>query len=457
DGQPENGSQIRWYKNGVLQTALNDLKVVSSSYTTVGDQWYYTVTPSDGVGFGTMQTSYTTTIRNNALPTTGTPVLTTSGGSNTASILICTPSTSDANGDAYTNIYNWLVNGASITGLNMPFDTYSATTATDYSGNGNNGVITGSTWSTGGISGGYMKFDGNDVIIVPDKASVGGDGTWNAISLEFWVNPSVAQTGSRIIAKKLGSDDSGSYMVGFATSPPSNTLFFGVTVNDTWYDLSSNTKTVIPTGTWSHVVCTYQSGTGLAIYINGALSASMVLPVSGPIYSEPKPAIQPVYIGYDGGSNPVRFFKGGLDEVKIYNRALTPNQIQQRYQEGMNSITTTSKIMPSELKAGDTWSCQVTPNDGFGDGVSATSNSVTLTQGTNSNPVVNYNLAWGYPGGLLTPGGSIATGSTVRMYTGVSDPSPSKSATSLIPVEAGRLSLRPRGCPSTVATGTTTG
>jgi hypothetical protein len=157
-----------------------------------------------------------------------------------------------------------------------------------------------------------------------------------------------------------------------------------------------------------------------------------------------------VYIGYDGGSNPVRFFKGGLDEVKIYNRALTPNQIQQRYQEGMNSITTTSKIMPSELKAGDTWSCQVTPNDGFGDGVSATSNSVTLTQGTNSNPVVNYNLAWGYPGGLLTPGGSIATGSTVRMYTGVSD---LETASNLLTVQ---ISYKPHSSGSwTTITSTT--
>ncbi|MHA2203502.1 MAG: DUF2341 domain-containing protein, partial [Candidatus Hodarchaeales archaeon] len=48
DNDPESGSVIRWYKNGVLQGALNDSLTVDSGNTTKGDTWYFKITPSDG-------------------------------------------------------------------------------------------------------------------------------------------------------------------------------------------------------------------------------------------------------------------------------------------------------------------------------------------------------------------------------------------------------------------------
>jgi serine protease len=52
-GHTENGTQIRWYKNSTIQTAYNDLKTVPYAALQAGDQWYCTVTPSDGVLYGT--------------------------------------------------------------------------------------------------------------------------------------------------------------------------------------------------------------------------------------------------------------------------------------------------------------------------------------------------------------------------------------------------------------------
>jgi hypothetical protein len=96
--------------------------------------------------------------------------------------------------------------GTSCTNLHLSFATASSTSATDYSGYGNNGAISGATWTSEGIVGGAYSFDGNDVITVADSASLGNDGTWNALTVEYWVNPSVDQQRTVILNKNGGPD-----------------------------------------------------------------------------------------------------------------------------------------------------------------------------------------------------------------------------------------------------------
>ncbi|MFX1507642.1 MAG: hypothetical protein ACFFDC_16270 [Promethearchaeota archaeon] len=52
DEDPESGTEIIWYKNGVLQTALNGSMTISSNYTTKGQVWFFEVRPSDNTDFG---------------------------------------------------------------------------------------------------------------------------------------------------------------------------------------------------------------------------------------------------------------------------------------------------------------------------------------------------------------------------------------------------------------------
>ncbi|HZX33873.1 MAG TPA: Ig-like domain-containing protein, partial [archaeon] len=63
---PESGSQIRWFKDSILQSALNDLKTVSSALTVKGEAWHFTVKPKDGFSFGATATSPAVTILNSA-------------------------------------------------------------------------------------------------------------------------------------------------------------------------------------------------------------------------------------------------------------------------------------------------------------------------------------------------------------------------------------------------------
>jgi hypothetical protein len=111
DGDPESGSEIRWYKDSILQSAFNDQLTVPSSATTKGQVWYFTVKPKDGTSFGALQTSPSVTIQNS--PPTAPVVNVTPDFPVTTDDLICTvtiPST-DPDGDSVTYTYEWYKNG----------------------------------------------------------------------------------------------------------------------------------------------------------------------------------------------------------------------------------------------------------------------------------------------------------------------------------------------------------
>jgi hypothetical protein len=59
-----NQSEIRWFKNGVLQPGLNDTLVVPHYLTTKGEVWHFTVRPYDGKEYGETKTSANVTIQN---------------------------------------------------------------------------------------------------------------------------------------------------------------------------------------------------------------------------------------------------------------------------------------------------------------------------------------------------------------------------------------------------------
>lgn len=57
DGGPENGTELRWYKDEVLQDTYNDELTVPASATSEGQQWHFTVRPRDGQDFGEIYVS----------------------------------------------------------------------------------------------------------------------------------------------------------------------------------------------------------------------------------------------------------------------------------------------------------------------------------------------------------------------------------------------------------------
>jgi len=399
DGSPETGSQIRWYRNGVPQTAFNDLKQVPAASTSIGQKWYFTVTPRDSGGaLGDLQTSENVTIRGNSPPNTGTPTLDSMNGGtdyDDEDLAATAATTTDGDSDATTNIFHWIKGGVSQTSLQMPFDTEIPLVpgtngiASDYSGYGNNGAVNGSTWVQDGVVGGALSFDGNDYVTVQESSNtLGGDGSWSTISVEFWVRATGATTSTQTVLFKpnnLYSPGASSYGVGYRIQyryyADSYRVYWIVSNNTAQRSL--NSRVYEGPSQWHHVICTYQSGAGLKIYTDGTLRASMA--GTGNINATSGGFL------YVGGINTGQGdFIGQMDEVRIYPKVLSAAQIFQRYIETKDGLNASNTIVAQETTAGEDWVCQVIPNDSWADGAAKNSPTLHVTVSVNSRPRIDW-------------------------------------------------------------------
>jgi len=188
----------------------------------------------------------------------------------------------------------------------------SGLTTSDSSGNNNTGTLqNGPTW-VAGKSGQALSFDGvNDFVSIPNSTSFGiiGDFTISA-----WVNRTMLGDYGGIVAKK----DPPGWDYDLYISQADKATFFanGGSVGE----ISKSSNTTIGLG-WHHIAVT-RSGTSLTFYIDGVAQETFVLPV-GALANH----VYPVEIGRDSPSNPNSNFNGLIDDVRLYNRALSANEI----------------------------------------------------------------------------------------------------------------------------------
>jgi hypothetical protein len=193
------------------------------------------------------------------------------------------------------------------------FDEGSGTTASDSSGNGNNGTVSGATWAAQGKFGGALKFDGvNDRVNVPDKPTL--DLT-NRFTVEAWVKPSVL-TGWRTVLMKE-TPDGLSYAL-YANDNEPKPAAYG-RINGSGFSNGSSGTAPLPVNAWTHLAATY-NGSALALYVNGVQVDSQ--PVSGNLVTSNNP------LSIGGSLVWGEFFEGWIDELRIYRRALTASEIQ---------------------------------------------------------------------------------------------------------------------------------
>ena len=133
----------------------------------------------------------------------------------------------------------------------------------------------------------------------------------NAITLDAWINQ--ATLGGRVIDKASANDG---YMIDIVAGR------LRMFINGTDQVLSGD----VPAGMWVHVAGVF-NGTGLGVYINGVLSAENDALNSSAIIAN----TNDVKIG-DGGN----VFVGMIDEPRIWNRALSADEINQLFWQGQN-------------------------------------------------------------------------------------------------------------------------
>src|SRR3990167_8037062 len=231
----------------------------------------------------------------------------------------------------YIGLTNGLVGYWSFDGKDM-----AGVTAYDRSGNANNGTLTnGPTRAIGKIGQG-LSFDGVDDVI---DAGTNITPKANGISGSAWVNMlGVADIANddRVVMSlwTTGSTGNFNFGVGDYGLANDNRLSFTANPDDTWPNVLS-TGTINLNG-WQHIAFTYD-GSNVRFYFNGTLDSS-------PVFSTSllTTAGQRFVLGNVNLTNTDNNFQGYLDDVRVYNRALSGDEIKRLYKIGATLKINTS-------------------------------------------------------------------------------------------------------------------
>ncbi len=192
------------------------------------------------------------------------------------------------------------------------FNEGTGTTVADATGRGHTGTFVGATWTPSGRYGAALVFNGTNArVTVPDAADL--DLT-TGVTLEAWVYPTAAGGGAwrTVITKDNAANIS--YLL-YANTDTNNP---GMFVGGTWQQQVVGGST-LAANVWTHLAGTYDGAT-IRLYVNGVQVASRAQ--TAPI------ATNNDLLSIGGSSVWGEWFAGRLDELRIYNRALTAAEIQ---------------------------------------------------------------------------------------------------------------------------------
>jgi len=196
--------------------------------------------------------------------------------------------------------------------LDMPF----SGNTQDNSGNNNNGSINGGvqlTTDRNDNGNSAYSFDGNgDFIQVPHSSEL----NVNRVTISAWIYLDSYKDDQRIVTKETGSTKPWSSYTLLMSGSGEKYLQFRIGINGERRTVTSNAQ--IPLNQWVHVAGTFD-GSSLKAYINGQLNSTANY--SGNIQN----TSNPIYIGDSQFWS--RGLDGKIDEVKIYNKALTSGEI----------------------------------------------------------------------------------------------------------------------------------
>lgn len=227
----------------------------------------------------------------------------------------------------------------------------------DSSGNGNNGTVGGGiTQVEGKVGTGSALFDGADssIITVSDSDSLKAYSSQDQLTISLWVKP---------------EDNTAAEVVGLlARGNIGLRLFDDSGAVDLWYGSNQfwpHAHEKLVKSTWQHYTATYSGGT-VKYYFDGVNTVT---------HTTDKPVI-----GTDGNLEIGRFayqwtksFKGQMDDIRVYKRALTDAEVQALAQGTSPEPDTEAPSVPANLRVVDKTSTSIRLSwDGSMDNVGVT-------------------------------------------------------------------------------------
>jgi hypothetical protein len=211
-----------------------------------------------------------------------------------------------------------------------PLDSMSGDTISDVVG-GNDGTIAGDPQIVTGKIGNAMEFDGDG-----DFVNCGNDASLNltdGVTIELWMNPTVAGEGGPNVGPACKAEsgvDPWSWQLRY--NAPGGFMGFQFNANpggSTWISVQEN----LSPGQWYHIVGTLD-GSDIVCYLNGVeKERAAMTAISGGDSS--------FFIAQDGWANA---FNGMVDEIRIYDRALSSAEVMQNFSVDPTAVLPISKL-----------------------------------------------------------------------------------------------------------------
>ncbi len=240
--------------------------------------------------------------------------------------------------------FNW--NGTNFTIYNdslvlmMNFDNVSelgedGTYVVDLGREGNDGTVNGPVWKSLGKFGGAFEFDGDD-----DYINCGNDSSFNMGSHDFtvsaWINTTVSSGYNLIISKgSCGGGGKRYNLWGYRQETSSSALIID---DDTGCGAPEvHGSTHINDGKWHHITGV-KDGNYLRIYIDGKEDSTPTdISTCGPIDD----TVRNLTIGVSSCDGTSYNFNGTIDEVRVWNRSLSSEEIYEQYASNLNKVNQT--------------------------------------------------------------------------------------------------------------------
>jgi len=267
--------------------------------------------------------------------------------------------------NATSYIYNWKQNGESITDLNVPFDTENNDTCKDYSGNGLDGTLVDAYWSDNAIIGGSTYYGGSSEYITFGLPPVLSDIPNNDFSISIWINSADVTLDNAVIL--MASKDNRNFIKFFIQG---NEVHIGVCCNGIKDAVRTES---VSNSTWYHIVGVWDADEkSILVYCNG-----VEYDLAGYRNFALGSGVNLLEIGH--GTSSSKFFNGYIDQLVVYKKALSQDQIYQIYLSERAGDYDRRIMVSEETNNGDTWQCIVTANDREIDDIPISSNILHLT------------------------------------------------------------------------------
>ncbi|MBK9037963.1 MAG: LamG domain-containing protein [Bdellovibrionales bacterium] len=205
----------------------------------------------------------------------------------------------------------------------------------DSSGRGHDGIINGNlVYGQAGpfdLGLGFSDIDG-EFVTVPAHADLEPDN----LTISFWFQRNGIQNDYAQMVTKgcciMWAGDNWSYAFEWDTDNGGTEYSFGVNSTIGGYFLVKSPH--IPDQTWVHTVGPYNDATKtVELYVNGVSAGTMLMPGS-----RVKDSVDDLVFGQYGSGAFGGAFKGKLDEIAIWNRVLSPGEIQSLYRRGKAQV-----------------------------------------------------------------------------------------------------------------------